>query len=134
MSSSIMKRTILAIDIGSTKTCAIIAQIDDDGCAHIIGSGISKTQGVRKGAITTIDLVSKSIKSAVTDASRVAGEDLKSAIVSISGAYTKSMNSHGIVNIPDKEITYHEINRALQTSLYNANISHDFGGTSCSSL
>ena len=54
MSRSIMRRTILAIDIGSTKTCAIIAQIDDDGSAHIIGSGISKTQGVRKGAITTI--------------------------------------------------------------------------------
>jgi cell division protein FtsA len=125
MSSSIMRRTILAIDIGSTKTCAIIAQIDDDGSSHIIGSGISKTQGVRKGAITTIDLVSKSIKSAVTDASRVAGEEIKSAVVSISGAYTKSMNSHGIVNIPDKEITHHEINRALQTSLYNANISHE---------
>jgi len=122
----ILKRTVLAIDIGSTKICAIIAEIGDDGSAQIIGAGISKAQGLRKGSITNIELASKSIKNALNDAKRVAGTDLKSAIVSISGAYTKSLNSSGIVNIPDKEITLKEINRVMHTSLYNANIPNEF--------
>ena len=122
----ILKRTVLAIDIGSTKICAIIAEIGDDNSAQIIGAGIAKAQGLRKGSITNIELASKSIKSALHDAKRVAGTDLKSAIVTISGAYTKSLNSSGIVNIPDKEITLKEINRVMHTSLYNANIPNEF--------
>ncbi|MCK9372387.1 MAG: cell division protein FtsA [Sulfuricurvum sp.] len=121
-----MKRTVLAIDIGSTKVCAIIAEIETDNSAQIIGAGIAKAQGLRKGSITNIELASKSIKSALNDAKRVAGTELKSAIVSISGAYTKSLNSSGIVNIPNKEITLKEINRVMHTSLYNANIPNEF--------
>ena len=121
-----MKRTVLAIDIGSTKICAIIAEIDEDNHSQIIGVGVAKAQGLRKGSITNIDLASKSIKSAVMDAKRVAGKDLTSAIVSISGAYTKSINSNGIVNIPDKEVTRKEIDRVMHISLYNANIPHEF--------
>ncbi len=121
-----LKRTVLAIDIGSTKVCAIIAEIDDDNSAQIIGAGISKAQGLRKGSITNIELASKSIKSALNDAKLVAGTELRSAVVSISGAYTKSLNSSGIVNIPNKEITLKEINRVMHTSLYNANIPNEF--------
>ena len=121
-----MKRTVLAIDIGSTKVCALIAEIDEDNGAQIIGAGISKAQGLRKGSITNIELASKSIKSALNDAKRVAGTELRSAVVTISGAYTKSLNSSGIVNIPNKEITLNEIQRVMHTSLYNANIPNEF--------
>ncbi|AFV97867.1 MULTISPECIES: cell division protein FtsA [unclassified Sulfuricurvum] len=121
-----MKRTVLAIDIGSTKVCALIAEIDDDNHAQIIGAGIAKAQGLRKGSITNIELASKSIKSALNDAKRVAGTELRSAVVTISGAYTKSLNSSGIVNIPNKEITLNEIQRVMHTSLYNANIPNEF--------
>jgi len=121
-----LKRTVLAIDIGSTKVCALIAEIDEDNGAQIIGAGISKAQGLRKGSITNIELASKSIKSALNDAKRVAGTELRSAVVTISGAYTKSLNSSGIVNIPNKEITLNEIQRVMHTSLYNANIPNEF--------
>lgn len=121
-----MKRTVLAIDIGSTKVCAIIAEIEADNSVQIIGAGISKAQGLRKGSITNIELASKSIRSALSDAKRVAGSELKSAIVTISGAYTKSLNSSGIVNIPNKEISLKEIERVMHTSLYNANIPNEF--------
>ena len=120
-----MSKTVLAIDIGSTKICAIIAQINDDS-TQIIGAGTTKAQGLKKGSITNIELASKSIKTAVSDAKRVAGSDIKRAIVSISGAYTKSLNSNGIVNIPNKEISFKEIERVMQTSLYNANIPNEF--------
>jgi cell division protein FtsA len=121
-----LNRSILAIDIGSTKVCAIIAEIDENDSIQIVGSGTAKAQGLRKGVITTIDLAAKTIKSAVSDAKRVAGHNIKSAIVSISGAYTKSINSNGVVNIPNKEISIKEIERAMHSSLYNANILNEY--------
>jgi len=121
-----LSKTVLAIDIGSTKICAIIAQINYDDSISIIGAGTSKAQGLKRGSITNIELASKSIKVAVADAKRVAGSDIRSAVVSISGAYTKSLNSNGIVNIPNKEISFKEIERVMHTSLYNANIPNEY--------
>ena len=121
-----MNRTVLAIDIGSTKICAIIAHIDSENNIQIIGAGIARAQGLKKGSITNIELVSKSIKSALSDAKRVAGTEIKKATVSISGAYTKSLVSSGIVNIPNKEIALKEIERVMRTSLYNANIPNEY--------
>jgi len=121
-----LSKTVLAIDIGSTKICAIIAEVSDDNSIAITGAGTSKAQGLKKGSITNIELASKSIKSALNDAKRVSGSDVKTAIVSISGAYTKSLNSNGIVNIQNKEVTFKEIERVMQTSLYNANIPNEY--------
>ncbi|EDZ61497.1 cell division protein FtsA [Sulfurimonas gotlandica GD1] len=121
-----MSRTVLAIDIGSTKICAIIAEISDDGSIAITGAGTSKAQGLKKGSITNIELASKSIKTALNDAKRVSGSDVRTAVVSISGAYTKSLNSNGIVNIQNKEISFKEIERVMHTSLYNANIPNEY--------
>jgi cell division protein FtsA len=116
---------ILAIDIGSTKICAIIGKIKD-GIIEISGDGVTKSQGIKKGTITNIELASKAIKTAVDDAKRVAGINLTRATISISGAYTKSINSTGVVNIPNQEISLTEINRVMQTALYNANIPNEF--------
>ena len=120
-----MSDTILAIDIGSTKICAIIAEIKDSEVT-IQGHGISKSPGVKKGAITNIELASKSIKKAINDAKRIAGSNITSATVSISNAYAKSLNSTGIVNIPHKDISIKEINRVMQTALYNANVPTEY--------
>ncbi|HIP14712.1 MAG TPA: cell division protein FtsA [Sulfurimonas autotrophica] len=121
-----MSRTILAIDIGSTKICAIIAEIDNNHTISITGAGTTKAQGLKKGSITNIELASRSIKTAVEDAKRVSGSNINTAIVSISGAYTKSLNSNGIVNIQSKEISLDEIKRVMHTSLYNANIPNEY--------
>jgi cell division protein FtsA len=118
--------TILAIDIGSTKICAIIAEISDSNEVTIQGHGITKSQGIKKGAITNIELASKSIKKAINDAKRIAGSNITAATVSISNAYAKSLNSTGIVNIPHKDISIKEINRVMQTALYNANVPNEY--------
>ena len=118
-------KTILAIDIGSTKVCSIIAEDSQEGL-RIIGAGVERSQGLRKGTITNIDLASKAIKNSLEDAKRVAGESYDRGIVSISGAYAKSIDSSGIVNIPNKEIGVKEINRVMQTALYNANIPKEY--------
>ncbi|WP_456485376.1 cell division protein FtsA [Hydrogenimonas sp.] len=120
-----MSRPLLAIDIGSSKISVVIAEQKDDTIS-IIGSGVARSQGVRKGTITNIELTSRSIRQALSDAKRVAGTASAKAIISISGAYTRSINSSGIVNIPQQEIGIKEINRVMQTALYNANIPNEY--------
>ncbi len=115
----------MGIDIGSTKICTVIAEVRDE-VPHIIGTGVARSQGLKKGVITNIELASKAIKSSINDARRVAGTTISKAIVSLSGAYTKSLNSTGIVNIPNNEISIKEINRVMQTALYNANILNEY--------
>ncbi|MDR1285744.1 MAG: cell division protein FtsA [Campylobacteraceae bacterium] len=113
--------TILGIDIGSTKICAIIAEKNDFGDIKILGVGIAKSQGLKKGVITNIEFAAKSIKSAINEAKRAAGTQFERVLVSVSGSYVKSINSSGIVNIPSREIGIKEINRAMQMADYNAN-------------
>jgi cell division protein FtsA len=121
-----MSNTILAIDIGSMSVKAVIADIDEIGEIKVLGHGISHSKGVKKGIITNIDLASKSIRQAVNDARRIAGNNISSAVVSISSAYTKSTNSIGIINISQKDITIKEINRVMETALYNADIPKEY--------
>jgi cell division protein FtsA len=113
--------TILGIDIGSTKVCAIIAEKNGGGDIKILGVGNVKSQGVRKGIITNIDLAAKSIKSAITEAKNAAGTKFERVIVSVSGSHLRSINSSGVVNIPSREIGIKEISRAMQMADYNAN-------------
>lgn len=115
---------ILAVDIGSSKTTALIADNSDN--LTISGIGIAKSKGIKKGIITNIEEASKSIKQAVNDAKRVAGIELNKALVSISSAYTKSIKSYGIVNVPNKEVSIKEINRAINSAMINAAIPNDY--------
>ena len=121
-----MSNPILAIDIGSMAIKAVIADIDETGEIKVLGHGVAPSQGVKKGIITNIDLASKSIRAAVNDARRIAGTNIHSAVVSISSAYTKSINSVGIINISQKDITIKEINRVMETALYNADIPKEY--------
>jgi len=120
-----LSKTILAIDIGSVKVCAIIAEIKNDRIS-IIGHGITKSQGVKKGIITNIELASTSIQQAVADAKRISGTSISTATISISNAYARSLNSVGIVNILHKDISIKEINRVIQAALYNANVPPEY--------
>jgi len=120
-------KNILAIDIGSFKTAAVIANYDENTMElSISGVGIAKSKGIKRGSIVNIDNAAKSIKQAYLDAKRVAGVEIKKAIINVSTSYTKSVLSFGIVNIPGNEIKIKEINRAIQMALHNANIPKDY--------
>lgn len=120
-----MGTVILGIDIGSSKICAVIAKQDDSGM-KILGVGVAKSHGIKKGVITNIDYASKSIKNAINDAKRAAGTQFEKVIVSISGSYIKSIDSNGVVNVPNHDIGIKEINRAMQMADHNANIPQEY--------
>jgi cell division protein FtsA len=111
---------ILAIDVGSSKICALVAQIGSDKSARVIGSGLARSQGLKKGAIVDIAKASDAIKAVVDDARQSAGVSPQKAIVSVSGAYAASLQGVGKANIPTKEIEPKDINRVMRLALDSA--------------
>ncbi|MDR2034276.1 MAG: cell division protein FtsA [Helicobacteraceae bacterium] len=111
---------ILAIDVGTSKVCALIAQIGADKSARIVGSGICKSQGLVKGVITDIAKAAAAIKTATDEARQHAGVSISRAIVSVSGAYAKSVQSSGKANIPLKDIEFKDVNRVMRLALESA--------------
>ncbi len=117
---------ILALDIGTTKTTAIIAQNDFNGRINILGVGNSNSAGINKGSIVDIDLSSKTINDAIEGAMKSTDASIESRYISVSGRHTRSLRSNGAVNVQSGQITHNEINQVLQMALYNANIIPDY--------
>src|SRR5260221_10990145 len=109
-----MANIITAIDIGSHKVCAVIAVIDEEGKAKVIGEASYPSYGIKKGEITGIDEAINSIASALTGAERMAGLTVSSAYVSVNGKQIISNNNKGVVAISDSEISEDDVYRALE--------------------
>ncbi|MEJ6950932.1 cell division protein FtsA [Natronospora cellulosivora (SeqCode)] len=112
------RRIVTGLDIGTTKICAIIAEVYEDNNIDIIGIGLSPSHGLRKGIVVDIDETSKAIKDAYKKAERMAGITIDSAYVGIAGAHISSLNSHGVVAVTgeEKEIKETDINRVMEAA------------------
>ena len=117
-----MNNPVLAIDIGTTNIISIVASNDFNNKINILGVGQAKSSGVQKGNIVDINLACTCIKEAVLAAKSSSGAQITKAIVSLSGANTKTLRSTGTVNIPSGHITIKEINQVLTIALYDAQI------------
>ncbi len=108
-------RIIAGIDIGSSKVCTVIGQIEDDnkGEVNILGVSTSPSRGIRKGQVVDIVEAASSVLEGLEAAQRMAGYTLSSAYVSVGGAHILSQNSHAVVAIahPEAEITTEDVDR-----------------------
>lgn len=112
---------ILGIDLGTTQTCAALIDKNDDG-VKLVGYGQTRTEGVKKGAITNIEYVAESIRRAVTNVKIMSGIEIYDrVVVSISGVYAKSVQSKGTVSI-DGEVGIKEIMRAVHQAKHYATL------------
>jgi len=109
-----MANIITAIDIGSHKVCAVIAVVDEEGKAKVIGESSHPSYGIKKGEITGIDEAINSIATALNGAERMAGLTVSSAYVIINGKQIISNNNKGVVAISDSEIGEDDVFRALE--------------------
>ncbi|WP_027339297.1 cell division protein FtsA [Halonatronum saccharophilum] len=113
-----LRNIVAGIDIGTTKVCTIIAEMKDDKKAEIIGIGTSPSTGLKKGVVVDIDDTVSSIEKAVIKAERMAGVELESVFVGVSGSHISSINSPGVVAVrgEDKEITRNDIERVIDAT------------------
>ncbi len=109
-------KLIVGLDIGTTKICCIIAELSSHGEVEIIGLGQAPSRGLRKGVVVNIDSTVESIKHAVEEAELMAGTEVESVFVGIAGGHIKSLNSHGIIAVKNREINHLDIERVIEAA------------------
>ena len=107
---------IAGLDIGTTKICCIIGEINDKGELDVIGIGSHPSKGLRKGVVINIESTVDSIKSAVEEAELMSGSEIDSVYVGIAGGHIKGFNSHGVLAVKDKEIVEADISRVIDAA------------------
>jgi len=116
MSKKTGKQMIVGLDIGTSKVVAIVAEIGDDGEIEIVGIGQHPSRGLKKGVVINIESTVQSIQRAVEEAELMAGCQINSVYAGIAGSHVKSLNSHGIVAIKDREVHAGDVERVMDAA------------------
>ncbi|MBN1352995.1 cell division protein FtsA [candidate division KSB1 bacterium] len=109
---------LVGLDIGTTKICAIIAEITEDAEPKIIGVGTTPSDGLKKGVVVNIEKTVHSIQTAIELAERMAAVEVDSVIVGIAGDHIRSINGRGVVAVagPDNEISESDVRRVIDAA------------------
>ncbi|MBD3669362.1 MAG: cell division protein FtsA, partial [Gammaproteobacteria bacterium] len=116
MSKKSEKNLIVGLDIGTSKVVAIVGEISMEGNVEIIGIGSHPSRGLKKGVVVNIESTVQSIQRAVEEAELMAGCQIHSVYAGIAGSHIRSLNSHGIVAIRDKEVTQSDVERVIDAA------------------
>jgi len=120
------KRTITAIDVGTTKVCTTIAEVNDEGPIRVAGVGITPSKGLHKGLVVNITEAKESIRESVKKAEYASGYRVESAYVGVTGRHVTSLNNRGVVAIThnDRLVRPPDLRRVL-TSAQSLKVAND---------
>ena len=110
------QRMIVGLDIGTSKVVAIVGEVARDGELNIVGIGSHRSTGMKKGVVVNIESTVQSIQRAVEEAELMAGCEIHSVYAGIAGSHIRSLNSHGIVAIKDREVTQQDLDRVIDAA------------------
>jgi cell division protein FtsA len=116
MSAAENSNMIVGLDIGTSKVVAIVGEVKADGSLNIVGIGSHRSRGLKKGTVVNIESTVESIQRAIEEAELMAGCRIHSVYAGIAGSHIRSMNSHGIVAIRDREVTRADIDRVIDAA------------------
>lgn len=109
---------VVGLDIGSTKVAAVVAEVGVGAEPAIIGLGLVRGSGLRRGVVVDIEATARAVVQAVEQAQRMSGVEIAAAVVSCSGSHVSSLNNRGVVAVsrPDREITPDDVRRVLEAA------------------
>ncbi len=107
---------VVALDIGTSKIVAIVGEVNAPGKMEIIGLGSHPSVGLKKGVVVNIESTTQSIQRAVQEAELMAGCQIHDVYAGIAGSHIRSMNSHGVVAIKDREVKQGDIQRVIDAA------------------
>lgn len=108
----------MGLDIGSTKTCALVGEIEEQGGVKFAGLGAAESKGWRKGQIVNLELAVSSIRRAVEEAENIVGIPIESALIGIAGAHVRGVNSRGGIALGQRPRDIHrdDVRRAIEVA------------------
>ncbi len=110
------KSIVVGLDVGTTKVCTLVGQMDGTSDLEIIGIGTHPSHGLKKGAVVNIEKTVRSISNSIEDAKLMAGVEFTHATIGIAGSHIYSFNSSGVVPIKGEEITQEDVNRVVEAA------------------
>ncbi|MBF84743.1 MAG: cell division protein FtsA [Acidobacteria bacterium] len=112
------ERYLVGLDVGTSKITAIVGEMIDDGGLDIVGIGVADAHGIRRGVVVNLEAAVESVKKAIEEAEHVAGVDIDSVHLGLSGAHIKGFNSRGVVAVAGKnrEISREDVGRAVDAA------------------
>ncbi len=116
MSRRTDKRLIVGLDIGTSKVVSIVGEVEEDGQLEVIGFGMHPSRGLKKGVVVNIESTVNSIQRAVEEAELMAGCEINQVFAGIAGSHVRSLNSHGIVAIRDREVAQSDVERVIDAA------------------
>ncbi len=108
---------LVGLDIGSTKTCVLLAEMDDEQ-VHFLALGAAESKGLRKGLIVNLDSTVSSIRRAVEEAESVANVPVESAVIGVAGGHVRGVNSRGGTSLGPRprDIEREDVRRAIDAA------------------
>lgn len=107
---------IVGLDIGTTKICCIVADLQRDGRLDVIGIGTHPSRGLKKGVVIDIDSTVESMRMAVEEAEMMAGVEINMVYAGIAGSHIRGGNSIGVVATTDGEVNPRDVQRVLDAA------------------
>jgi cell division protein FtsA len=113
-----LERTIVGIDVGTTKVCTLVGEIDEANNLAVVGVGVAPSHGLSKGVVVNVEEASRSIAASIEKAERVSGYTIESAYVGLAGKHISSLNSRGVVAAGrgERYITEDDVERAIEAA------------------
>lgn len=109
-------RMIVGLDIGTSKVVCIVGEVSPEGDVEIVGIGSHPSRGLKKGVVVNIESTVQSIQRSVEEAELMAGCEIRGVYAGIAGSHIRSLNSHGIVAIRDREVFQPDIDRVIDAA------------------
>ncbi len=116
MAKKLDRNLIVGLDIGTSKVVAIVGEVNAEGVIEVIGIGSQPSRGLKKGVVVNIESTVQSIQRAVEEAELMSGCQIQSVFTGIAGSHIRSLNSHGIVAIRDKEVQPGDVDRVIDAA------------------
>ncbi len=116
MAKKTEQHMIVGLDIGTSKVVAIVGEVREDGGIEVVGLGSHRSRGLKRGVVVNIESTVQSIQRAVEEAELMAGCQIHSVYAGIAGSHIRSLNSHGIVAIRDREVTPGDVERVIDAA------------------
>ncbi len=116
MANASENKMIVGLDIGTSKVVAIVGAITPEGQLEIVGIGSHRSNGLKKGVVVNIESTVLSIQRAIEEAELMAGCQIHSVYAGIAGSHIRSLNSHGIVAIRDREVLSQDLERVIDAA------------------
>ncbi len=112
------KKTINAIDIGTTKICTAIADLNEDGSMQLVGVGLSPSRGLHKAMVVNIAEAAEAIRESVKKAEQFTGMKIESAYIGVTGRHVTSLNNKGAIAITrgDRLVRSEDLRRVLHSA------------------